>query len=84
MPSRTARSKWGHTVSYYFFGKDPTYALETAVPFGMTNRQMDAWMRHGNGTKLLGEFFAKSNIMTIPCGNTGADGRLVSQGNQDR
>ena len=37
----------GHTVSYYFFGKDPTYALETAVPFGMTNRQMDAWMRHG-------------------------------------
>jgi TRAP-type mannitol/chloroaromatic compound transport system substrate-binding protein len=33
----------GHTCSYYFFGKDPTYALETAVPFGMTNRQMDAW-----------------------------------------
>jgi len=60
----------GHTVSYYFFGKDPTYALETAVPFGMTNRMMDAWMRYGNGGKLLGEFFAKSNIMTIPCGNT--------------
>jgi TRAP-type mannitol/chloroaromatic compound transport system substrate-binding protein len=60
----------GHTVSYYFFGKDPTYALETAVPFGMTSRQMDAWMRYGNGSKLLGEVFAKSNIMTIPCGNT--------------
>ncbi|MCM8596537.1 TRAP transporter substrate-binding protein [Accumulibacter sp.] len=61
----------GHTVSYYFFGKDPTYALETAVPFGMTNRQMDAWMRYGNGGKLLGEFFGRSNIMPIPCGNTG-------------
>ena len=60
----------GHTVSYYFFGKDPSYALETAIPFGMTNRQMDAWMRYGNGTKLIGELFAKSNIVTIPCGNT--------------
>jgi TRAP-type mannitol/chloroaromatic compound transport system substrate-binding protein len=28
-PSRTVRSKWGIPVSYYFFGKDPTYALET-------------------------------------------------------
>jgi TRAP-type mannitol/chloroaromatic compound transport system substrate-binding protein len=61
----------GHTVSYYFFGKDPTYALETAVPFGMTTRQMDAWMRYGNGGKLMAEVFGKSNILTIPCGNTG-------------
>jgi TRAP-type mannitol/chloroaromatic compound transport system substrate-binding protein len=30
MPSRTVPSKWGTPVSYYFFGKDPTYALETA------------------------------------------------------
>jgi hypothetical protein len=29
---------------------------------------MDAWMRYGNGTKLIGELFAKSNIVTIPCG----------------
>ena len=60
----------GHTVSYYFFGKDPSYALETAVPFGMTNRQMDAWMRHGNGGKLMAELFGKSNILVVPCGNT--------------
>ena len=61
----------GHTCSYYFFGKDPTYAFDTAVPFGMNNRQLDAWYRHGNGAKLMGEFFAKSNIVAIPCGNTG-------------
>ena len=60
-----------HTASYYFFGKDPTYAFDCAIPFGMNNRQMDAWYRHGNGTKLMGEFFAKSNIVAIPCGNTG-------------
>ena len=61
----------GHTVSYYFYGKDPTYAFDAAVPFGMTNRQMDAWFRYGNGTKLMGDFFAKVNIISIPCGNTG-------------
>jgi TRAP-type mannitol/chloroaromatic compound transport system substrate-binding protein len=61
----------GHTASYYFFGKDPTYAFDCAIPFGMNNRQLDAWMRHGNGTKLMGDFFAKSNIISVPCGNTG-------------
>ena len=61
----------GHTCSYYFYGKDPTYAFDTAIPFGMNNRQMDAWYRHGNGGKLMAEFFAKSNIVAIPCGNTG-------------
>jgi TRAP-type mannitol/chloroaromatic compound transport system substrate-binding protein len=61
----------GHSASYYFFGKDPTFAFDCAIPFGMNNRQMDAWFRHGNGTKLMGDFFAKSNIVSIPCGNTG-------------
>ena len=28
-----------HTASYYFWGKDPTYALGTTVPFGMNYRQ---------------------------------------------
>ena len=60
-----------HTASYYFFGKDPTYAFDGAVPFGMNNRQIDAWYRHGNGSKLMGDLFAKSNIVSIPCGNTG-------------
>ena len=25
----------GHTASYYYFGKDPTFAFGTAVPFGL-------------------------------------------------
>src|SRR5580692_2305929 len=29
----------GHTASYYFYGKDPTFALATAVPFGLNTRQ---------------------------------------------
>jgi TRAP-type mannitol/chloroaromatic compound transport system substrate-binding protein len=61
-----------HTAPYYFFGKDPTYALDCAIPFGLNSRQMTAWMYEGNGLKLLREFYAKSNIVNFPMGNTGA------------
>src|SRR5205085_4375661 len=27
-----------HTAPYYFFGKDPTFALGCAIPFGMNDR----------------------------------------------
>jgi TRAP-type mannitol/chloroaromatic compound transport system substrate-binding protein len=48
----------GFTCSYYYFGKDPTYCIDTAIPFGMNSRQTNAWYREGNGTKLMGEFVA--------------------------
>ena len=59
------------TASYYFSGKDPIFAFGCAVPFGLTARHMDAWMEHGNGRKLLDEFYAKYNIVSMSCGNTG-------------
>ena len=31
-----------HTVSYYFVGKDPTFAFDGAIPFGMNMRQLNA------------------------------------------
>ena len=61
-----------HTAPYYFFGKDPTYALDCAIPFGLNSRQMTAWMFEGNGLKLMREFYAKVNIVNFPMGNTGA------------
>ena len=60
-----------NTASYYFFGKDPTYALDCAIPFGLNSRQMTAWMYEGNGLKLLREHFAKVGIVNFPMGNTG-------------
>src|SRR5438046_760559 len=33
-----------HTASYYYFGKDPTFALPCAVPFGLNARMQNAWM----------------------------------------
>lgn len=61
-----------HTASYYFFGKDPTFAISGAIPFGMNARQMTAWMLEGNGLKATREFYANFNIVNYPGGNTGA------------
>jgi len=62
----------GHTAPYYYWGKDPAFALGTAVPFGLNARQMNAWMIFGGGLELLREFYKTYNIYNIPCGNTGA------------
>ncbi len=61
-----------HTVPYYFFGKDPTFAIGGAIPFGLNSRQMTAWMMEGNGLKLMREFYAHYNMINFPGGNTGA------------
>ncbi len=60
-----------HTASYYYWGKDPTYALGTTVPFGLNYRQMNAWLYYGGGIDLINEFFNTQNLHYIPCGNTG-------------
>ena len=62
----------GHTASYYYVGKDPTFTFDTTVPFGLNTRQQNAWMRHGGGQELLREFFKDYNVYPIPAGNTGA------------
>ena len=61
-----------HTAAYYFFGKDETFALGCAIPFGLNSRQTTAWMIEGNGMKLMREFYAKYNIVNFAAGNTGS------------
>ena len=61
-----------NTAPYYYFGKDPTFALGCAIPFGLNSRQMTAWMYEGNGLKLMREFYRPYNIISFPMGNTGA------------
>ncbi|MFZ5782950.1 MAG: TRAP transporter substrate-binding protein [Pseudomonadota bacterium] len=61
----------GHTASYYYVGKDPCFALDCAIPFGLNARQQDAWMNWGGGREAMGEFFKEYNIHAMPCGNTG-------------
>src|SRR5882672_11228352 len=60
-----------HTAAYYYFGKDPTFALFCAVPFGLNTRQQNAWFYDGDGMKLMNEFGKKFNIHSLVAGNTG-------------
>ncbi len=61
----------GHTVSYYYVGKDPTFAFDACMPFGLNVRQQNSWMRLGGGLELMREFYAGYNIVQFPAGNTG-------------
>jgi TRAP-type mannitol/chloroaromatic compound transport system substrate-binding protein len=61
-----------HTACYYYWGKDPTWALATAIPFLFNVRQMNAWMYFGGGNEMLNEFFNAQGLHGLACGNTGA------------
>src|SRR5258707_31157 len=61
----------GHTALYYYIGKDPTWALFCAVPFGLNARQQNAWYYEGDGQKLIDEFGKKFNTYNLLMGNTG-------------
>src|SRR5258707_5714343 len=60
-----------HTVSYYYVGKDPTFAIYASVPFGLNARQQNSWWYQGGGQELGNEFFKKFSVIGFPCGNTG-------------
>ena len=62
----------GHTAPYYYWGKDPAFALDTAVPFSLNARQTNAWQIFGGGLELFRDFYKGYNIYNIPAGNTGA------------
>ena len=60
-----------HTVSYYYVGKDPTFAIAASVPFGLNARQQHAFLYQGGGNEAFNEFFKKYNVYGLQLGNTG-------------
>src|SRR3954453_17192859 len=61
----------GHTASYYYFGKDPTFTFGSSVPFGPNMRINQAWYMLGGGREILNEFYKKYNVVSLLAGNTG-------------
>ncbi len=61
-----------HTSLDYFYGKDPAFAVPTAIPFGMNAREQTAYALEGGGNELLNEFLASYDVVALPAGNTGA------------
>jgi TRAP-type mannitol/chloroaromatic compound transport system substrate-binding protein len=61
----------GHTASYYYFGKDPTFTFGSSVPFGPNMRINQAWYMLGGGKEILNTFYKKYNVTSLLAGNTG-------------
>ncbi|NNF54273.1 MAG: ABC transporter substrate-binding protein [Acidimicrobiales bacterium] len=62
----------GHTASYYYVGQNTAMQFGTAVPFGLTSRQQNAWLYEGGGEQLLNDFYAEEfGIISFAAGNTG-------------
>ena len=61
----------GHTASYYYVGKDPTFAFDTAIPFGLNTRQHNAWVYYGGGLELMREFYKDYNMTSFLMSHTG-------------
>src|SRR4051794_28405094 len=61
----------GHTASYYYFGKDPTFTFGSSVPFGPNMRINQAWYMLGGGKEMLNEFYKSYNVTSLLAGNTG-------------
>src|SRR4030081_3955084 len=51
----------GHTASYYYFGKDPTFTFGPAGPFGLNAPQMNSWFRNGGDHDLRNELLSNFN-----------------------
>jgi len=62
----------GHTASYYYRGLDEIVAFGTAIPFGMTARQQNAWLYEGGGLEQMQEVYRERfGVIQFPAGNTG-------------
>lgn len=64
-------AEMAHTASYYFTGKHEALAFDTAIPFGLTSRQQNAWLYYGGGLELIRNIYKEFNIINFPGGNTG-------------
>lgn len=60
-----------HAADYYWKGKHPGWAYFTAVPFGLTYTEMNAWIRFGGGQELWDELAGEFGLKGVMCGNTG-------------
>ncbi|MEM7500144.1 MAG: TRAP transporter substrate-binding protein [Pseudomonadota bacterium] len=58
-------------ADYYWKGKHPGWAPFTAVPFGLTYTEIDAWVKYAGGQQLWDELAGEFGLKNFACGNTG-------------
>jgi TRAP-type mannitol/chloroaromatic compound transport system substrate-binding protein len=55
----------GLSPGYFYVGKHPALAFDTAIPFGLTTRQQISWLRHGGGLELVNSVYADFGVRNL-------------------
>ncbi|MEM7416994.1 MAG: ABC transporter substrate-binding protein, partial [Gemmatimonadota bacterium] len=56
----------GLSPGYFYIGKHPALAFDTAIPFGLNTRQQISWLHHGGGLELINSVYADFGVRNIP------------------
>ncbi|MBE0435557.1 MAG: TRAP transporter substrate-binding protein [Methylomicrobium sp.] len=64
-------AEMGHSGSYYWKGKSEAAQFFSAVPFGFTAQEMNAWLYYGGGLELWQELYKPFGLIPVPAGNSG-------------
>jgi len=65
-------AQMGHSAAFYWQEKIPAASLFSAIPFGMTAQEMNAWLHYGGGLELWQELYESYGVVPMAGGNTGA------------
>jgi len=64
-------AEMGHGAAYYWTGKIPAAVFFSAIPFGFTAQEINAWLHYGGGLELWREIYAPFKLMPLAGGNSG-------------
>lgn len=64
-------AEMGHSGAYYWKGKSATTQFFSAIPFGLTAQEMNAWLYYGGGIELWRELYKPFGIIPAVTGNSG-------------
>ena len=64
-------AEMSHGAAYYWQNKSTALSFFTGVPFGMTSREMAAWVRYMGGQELWDEIYDQFGVQGFLSGDTG-------------
>ena len=65
------RVEMSHDMASYYIAKSPAFAFFSAIPFGLTAQEHNAWVAFGGGQALWDELAGKFGVKAFQAGNTG-------------
>ncbi|MBL4917406.1 TRAP transporter substrate-binding protein [Szabonella alba] len=64
-------AEMSHGAAYYWQNKSVGLSFFTGVPFGMTSRELTAWVRHMGGQEIWDEIYDQFGLQGFLSGDTG-------------